>query len=235
MVLTMLILLVVLVFLLGWITTTIVLLVNRKTRIIGIVMSVVAAGVVLLPLLIYIGLECSRVPSHQDITQHTSPLIEKTIDAAPSSDSNKNRPAWIDAKPQLIGDVYHTSVTVGPYTTRQECDAKLPEELQKAVSRYAEMCLDGQTTEKITLPVEELQNEIVKEEWEEVREYSVGPMTHLYARLEFDRNVKERILAFRRQAEVDHRVLFAAAGVILVLGFLAGLYAYLKISSRPVE
>lgn len=232
-----LILLAVIVFMLGWLTTLIVLLINRKTRTVGIVLSAVSVGFVLLSLILLVGFrvqQVERVGHSPNFNDARRPVVEKNIDI-PSSESKKKRPAWIESKPRLVGDVYHMSVMAGPYTTRQECDAKLPEELQKAVNHYAEMCLDGQTAEGVALPVEALRHEIVKEEWEELQESSVGPMTNLYARLEFDRHVKERIMALRHQAEVNRRLFFAAAVVIVVLGCLTGLYAYLKISNRRIE
>ena len=74
--------------------------------------------------------------------------VERSLAPRPSAEAGravtaiaKTRPAWVDAPPRLVGDVYQMSIMVGPYTTRQECDAHLGEALQEALDRYVEICL----------------------------------------------------------------------------------------------
>ena len=55
----------------------------------------------------------------------------------------ETRPAWIDAAPQVVDGAYQTSITVGPYTTRGECDAKLPEALQESLDHYVEWGIEA--------------------------------------------------------------------------------------------
>jgi len=138
------------------------------------------------------------------------------------------KPAWVNASPCLMGDVYRMSVSVGPYTSRAECDAQLPDALQKALDHYVEACLGDQTSEEVRLPVEELRQKAVKGFWEETRQYSVGPMIQLHALLEFDREMKGRVLDTHRQAIVDRRLHLAAIWASLGLSVLGVMFGYLK-------
>jgi phosphate/sulfate permease len=138
------------------------------------------------------------------------------------------RPAWVDAPPQLVDDVYQMAVVVGPYTTRQECDANLPEAIQEAVDQYVEVCLGPEEIDAVRLPAEYLRQQLVKDQWEEVRQHSVGPMTQLHVLLQFDRKVKDRVLKEHRQAVVAHRLWLTGAGLAAALGLLAAAFGYLK-------
>ena len=119
---------------------------------------------------------------------------------------------------------------VGPYTTRQECDAHLGEELQKALDRYVEICLGGQPSERITLPPDMLRRQLVKDQWEEVGQFSVGPMTQLHLLLQFDRKLKDRVLEENQRAVVAGRLWYAGIGLAAVLVVLAAGYGYLKVT-----
>ncbi len=138
------------------------------------------------------------------------------------------KPAWVNAVPCLVGDVYRMSISVGPYTSRAECDAQLPEALQKALGQYVEACLGDQTSEEVRLPSEELRQKVVKDVWQETRQYSVGPMIQLYALLEFDRPMKDRVLDAHRQALVDRRLQMVAIWASLGLSALAIMFGYFK-------
>ena len=111
--------------------------------------------------------------------------------ADPSAEAESQRPDWVGRPPQAAGDDYRTSITVGPYTTRAECDAKLPEEVQKALNQYVQTWLGERMPPGVVLPEADFRPAIVKEQREEVRQYSVGPMVNLHVLLEFDQAVKE--------------------------------------------
>jgi hypothetical protein len=156
---------------------------------------------------------------------------EAPVAAKPSKPAN-SRPAWVDATPQLVGDAYQMSITVGPYTSRQECDVKLPEALQEAVDSYVETCLGGQPEERVVLPGASLE-QLVKEKWEEVRQHTFGPttqlpMTNLHVLLQFDRKVKEQILEEHKNCVIARRLW--TTGIVLAVGLamLAAVYGFLK-------
>ncbi len=163
------------------------------------------------------------------LVEEEKSLAEKKGTAKPATVAPvAAKPAWVNATPCLVGDVYRMSISVGPYTSRAECDAQLPEALQKALDQYVEACLGDQTSEEVRLPSEELRQKVVKDVWQETRQYSVGPMIQLYALLEFDRPMKDRVLDAHRQALVDRRLQMVAIWASLGLSALAIMFGYLK-------
>ena len=121
------------------------------------------------------------------------------------------------------------SIAVGPYTTRAECDAKLPEALQEALDHYVNMSLGDQAVDDIRLPADYLREQLVKAQWEETRQLSVGPMTWLHVLLQFDRKIKDRILEEHRQAIIGRRLHVAATWSAIALALLTVAFGYLKI------
>jgi hypothetical protein len=146
----------------------------------------------------------------------------------------KPRPAWLGTPSEPAGDSYQMAIVVGPWPTRQECDAKLPEELQKALDRYAELCLGKSSASHIVLPYDYLRQHIVKDQWEEVRQHSISPttqfsMTWLHVFLQFDSQVKERIIEEHRHGIITARLSTVGIGLAVGLWFLAVYYGYLRI------
>jgi hypothetical protein len=154
--------------------------------------------------------------------------------AAPAPAAAKKPPAWVDEPPRLLGDTYQMTVRVGPYTTRQECEAVLPGKLQEALNQYVETCLgEPAGTRYVALPYAFLRQEVVRGEWEEeIQSPSVGRMTQLHVLLQFDRKVKNRIVDERRRAVVAGRLWMTGGGLAWVLWLLAVMYGYLRIDLK---
>jgi hypothetical protein len=142
----------------------------------------------------------------------------------------QGKPDWVDAPPRMVGDAYQMAIVLGPWPTRRECEADLPKELQKALDRYAEMCLGEPVGGSVALPYDFLRQEVVKEQWEEeVQSPSVGRMTQLHVLLRFDHKVKDRILEEQQRGIVTSRLWMGGAGLAAVLWLLGVLYGYLRI------
>jgi hypothetical protein len=141
------------------------------------------------------------------------------------------RPAWVGQSPTIQDDIYFTSVKVGPYTTRMECEDNLPEALQAALVDYADhsgITLTRQTGGRIGLPPENLRNLLVKDVWQESVQTSFGPMLQLHARVAINPTTREIIREQDRRTVVFARIQIAAVGLGVVLAFLALLFAWLK-------
>ena len=158
------------------------------------------------------------------------PASPKIIEAelAPAKNTSQARD-WVDATPRSVGDVYQMSIAIGPWTTRAECDAKLPAALQEALDRYVEACLGEEVRQRIVLPDDYLR-QLIKDQREEVSEHSFGPMTTLHVLLEFDRKAKDRVLDELRRTKVAGRLWLAGFGWVVWLALLGGVYGYLRIS-----
>jgi hypothetical protein len=225
----------------------VVLLVNDKTRkgtlVFFGVFAGLAAGLAALAILWWMPVR------HVSVGGVSGPVVERRAKALPPTISKamaeapqprvgeggkapptaEKRPAWVDSPPGRQGDAYRTTAVTDPYTTRAECDARVPEALQKALAEYAELYLGGQAPPASAFPAEDLERAIVKDRFEEtIHSPSVGPMIQLHLLLEFDRAVRERIQKAAERAVIDRRLWRTGTCALAALGLLAVALAYLK-------
>jgi len=138
------------------------------------------------------------------------------------------RPAWVDQEPQLVKGVYQMTISIGPYLTLDECQSKLPEELQKAVGEYVGRHLGAKASQRVRLPLDYIEEHLVQARLEERKQFSVGPMMRLHVLLGFDRMASERIREEWRRLVVQDRIsILGFLGSVLFL-FLTTIYVYLK-------
>ena len=159
------------------------------------------------------------------------PAELKTVPAAKKAEAvaAPERPDWVAWPAKYIDDAYVMPVSVGPYTTELECDARLPDALQAAVADYVEIYLGPETAASVRLPADELRKlSLARGRFVETIETSLGPMVQLHAQLAFDTKVQEQLREQWRQAVVAGRLRYAAGGLAVLLSLLALLFAYLK-------
>ncbi len=154
---------------------------------------------------------------------------QKPADPLPAGTAPIEKPEWVDAPPGPVDGVYQTTVTVGPYTTRQECDDALPRELSKATTDYVETYLGAREGRRVSLSPEFLREHVVKAEWEESIQASVGPMIQVHVLLKYDGLVNARLKEEWRRAVISTRIMYAGAGLLAVMGTLLALFTFLKI------
>lgn len=139
-------------------------------------------------------------------------------------------PEWVGSSPRRTPAGYQMSVATDPFATPLECQRQLPEVLRRAVAQYIAVYLgDEALAARIELPPEFVGSQIVKAQWEEPFESSVGPMVRLHALLVFDHKVNARIDEACHQHRIQDRVW--RLGVILagILAVLAAAWGYLKL------
>ncbi len=221
-------------------TTIVVLLANPKTRKAAIAVLGVSASLFgLLIVFVVVGsfhyrmAEQPPTPLVQTPRQNKATEIhsEETTAAPAPADAKvpDDKPAWTSEPPKVVDDAYQMSIAIGPYSTRAECDAKLPEALQLALDLYVDVCLGDQSKDNLRLPFEYLKSQTVKEQWEETRQLSVGPMIWLHVLLQFDRKVKDHVLEAHRQAVVHRRLWEGGTWAAAVLAMLGTAFGCLKI------
>lgn len=153
-----------------------------------------------------------------------SPVLTTVADEPSSSP----RPAWVDREPHLVDGIYQMPISIGPYLTLDECQSKLPEELQKAVGEYVRRHLGPQASQRVRLPLDYIEGHLVQAQWEERKQFSVGPMMRLHVLLGFDRQASERIREEWTRLVVQNRIGgLSFLGTALLL-LLATVYGYLK-------
>jgi hypothetical protein len=149
--------------------------------------------------------------------------------APPAKPQATARPAWVDAPPHYADNAYLMPVAVGPYTTRLECDAAVPEALQQAVAKYVEAYLGPEAARHT--PAEFTREQLVGQQWEETVESSVGRMITLHLELRFTAAMQDALRDALRQATAAERLRWAAGGLAGVLALLGALFGYLKLTT----
>ena len=130
-------------------------------------------------------------------TAENTPSAEKTpLKSAPDKVAITSaaiaRPDWVDQPSRRVGDTYEKSVTTGPYTTRLECESKIPDILQSELDQFVESYL-GRQWVGCARPSPEQYRRLIAAEWPETKEYSVGNMTQIHLLLKFDQKAKELV------------------------------------------
>ncbi len=138
------------------------------------------------------------------------------------------RPDWVGRDARRVDGAYEMTASVGPYATRLECERALPAELDAVVADYVERYLGGAFRDRVRLPLDYLRDRVIAEEWEEVRQTSVGPMLQLHVLLSFDSQVNTRLKAIRDQMIVGERLRVLALSIGSVLAAVATAFLYLK-------
>jgi hypothetical protein len=146
--------------------------------------------------------------------------------AAPTA---TKRPAWIDNPPQPSADAYEVAVKAGPWKTRVECEQSLDEEIAWAVDSYVAWRIGDEAREEVSLPVDYARRHLVRDQWLEKINTSLGEMFNLHALLSFDRQVEGKLRDTWTGIVTGARLVLAAAVLSGILLLLSVIYGYLKI------
>jgi hypothetical protein len=158
----------------------------------------------------------------------SSPEVKSTVASSVVPMAAK-RPAWIDNPPQPAADAYELAVKAGPWKTRVECEQSLDEEIEWAVDSYVGWRIGDEAREQVVLPADYARAHLVKDQWLEKINTSLGEMYNLHALLSFDRQVEGRLRDAWTGIVTGARLVFAAALLGGVLLLLSVIYGYLKI------
>jgi hypothetical protein len=152
-----------------------------------------------------------------------------------ASEPSEPPPGWIDMEPELVGDTYRVSVVIGPFQTRPECDAALPDALDRALADYTRRYLGPAAAAKVHFPSEVLEERLVQERWEETKQFeTVGPMKQLHVLLEFDATMQQDIAIRWDEARLSSRLWYTGTGLAALLALLAVAYGGL-LADRVTE
>jgi len=179
-------------------------------------------------------------------TDETSDRVATDAVAAAESDEAEaepapavHRPDWVEAEPRKVGGAYQMAIAVGPYSTRLECDRELPEELNRAIDEYVSVYIGPRACGHVRLPLQYIQDEIVKENWLEQKQVVISPkgqipekrvaMAQLHVLLEFDHAVNARIQEAWNTVVVRERLYGVGALTATLLVLLSTVYGYLRI------
>lgn len=153
---------------------------------------------------------------------------KKSADDKKDSKAVRAVPDWIGTHSQRVADGYQIVIRAGPYSTREECEQVTNKELAKAVSEYGVKYFATGRGRLATLEPSFLRKHVIKEQWEDIHDYSVGPMNHIYTRLVFDTRANTELEASYRRATIEERLWIAGGVLGVVLILMGGCFAVLK-------
>ena len=165
--------------------------------------------------------------SEEAVAEAAGSPVRPTADAEEAA--AEARPDWVEAAPHKVGGVYRMTAMVGPYSTRLECDQKLSEALQEKLDEYLETYLGPEAAGRVRLEPGYVRDHIAKQQWEETKQFSVGPMIQVHVLMEFDRAANARIDEAWEKAIVTRRLGVVGGLGAVVLLLLSAVWTYLKI------
>jgi hypothetical protein len=133
----------------------------------------------------------------------------------------------VNSKP-VDGDAYVMCVSTDPYTTKQECEAKIPEILQSAVDQFAEKYLRRNWNAYVQLSPDQLRQFVVAE-YPETKDFSFGKMTQVHLLLNFDQKAKTLIDDIISIRLFNNRAAIVGTGFVSLWLLLATFWGYLKL------
>lgn len=144
----------------------------------------------------------------------------------------KNRPAWLDSKPVVDGDVHRISVKAGPHYRMRQCLMDLDEELRAATAEFIDEQLGSDRASKlVSFRLDEIKNRCVRETFEEQLETSVGLMNQAHALLVFDRPFVNELQNRWQRIKALVRLLQVGLGAAVVLLLLSAVFAYFRLDT----
>jgi hypothetical protein len=162
---------------------------------------------------------------------------KKPADAEPpvaAASVDQPRPEWVDEPAGLSADgVYAMPVHSGVFASVPECQRELDGAVKRAADFYIDEYLGDGASRVVDIPLAYLNEHVKKAEYAEVvHSETVGQMHQIYARLEFDNQVRGELHRRQHNAEVANRLWYTGGGAALVLALLATFYGYLKLDLR---
>lgn len=182
--------------------------------------------------------EKQPAPAESKVAESAKPAEAKPVADEPHTAaitiSEQPRPEWVDAPAGLAGNgVYAMVVPSGILVSVPECQRELELAMKRTADNYIDDYLGEGASEVVGIPISFLNAHVKKAEYVEVvQSKTVGTMHQLYARLEFDNQVRSEFHRRRHQAEVADRLWYAGGGAALVLALLGALYGYLTLDLR---
>lgn len=145
----------------------------------------------------------------------------------------KDRPNWIEVPPTYVGEELQVAVLGGPFVSTRACEKQLGEEVGKTVGDFVNQHLGVKHADTfIHFSLDELRRKkVIREQFQEQLETSLGVMNQVHAQLVFDDQFRDEVEL--RWSEIRARSRLAqtglGSGVILLL--LGTMFSYFKLDT----
>jgi hypothetical protein len=159
------------------------------------------------------GLDAS-VPLREPILESDKPRVVYPPD----------RPAWVDSPPNKKGEIERIAVSSGPHVTAGEARRQLEEAIRQAAADYVNHHLGANNAAQYISYQDEVK---IVDDYEEVAEFSIGPMRQAHALLEFDETFRGKIEQEWKEALTLSRLMktgLGSAAVFLLLSVILGYF-----------
>jgi hypothetical protein len=141
-------------------------------------------------------------------------------------------PLWINIPSSRVDGVDRRTVVIGPYSDPDQYSDELDGQIHLVIHDYVQGMPGVERGHQFRVPNRYVYDNIIRAEYIETHEYSVGVMKRKFLLLEFDNRVKTEIEEMYRQQVVERRIDIAGFGSALMLMLLGTAYGYLKLDTR---
>jgi hypothetical protein len=146
--------------------------------------------------------------------------------------ASDDRPSWVGAPPQRNGTIHSVSICCGPFSTLEECEQSLSQEVAGAVTKYNDWYLQqwgGSHRKLFRAPRFDWDPSDPTKRYDEINQFQVGTMHNLNLRLDFDQVYRDRLHQSWSETLVARRLTRVAMVFGGILALLAMLHAYLRL------
>ena len=168
-----------------------------------------------------------------DVLLHISETAPPADIAVEGADSAPKPPEWTESlKLSRIDGVDRQTVVIGPHLNLDRHDDELYQEIHAVMRTYVEGLPGVDSAQHFRVPVDYINDNIIRAEYIETHDYSVGRMKRKFVLLQFDHRVKKEIEEMYRDKLLENRLGFAAVGSCLLLMLIGTVYGYLKLDTQ---
>jgi hypothetical protein len=139
----------------------------------------------------------------------------------------------LESGPIDVGELHKVPVRGGPYRSLRDCERDLDHEIQLVVSDFTNDHLRAKHASTfINYSVKDLRaRKIVREQFSEQLETSMGLMNQVHAQLVFDNHFREELENRWAEIRSKSRLAQTGLGTGIVLLFLGTLFSFLKLDT----
>jgi hypothetical protein len=144
-----------------------------------------------------------------------------------------NRPNWIESAPTYEDGVLSVAVKAGPYRSVRECEPDLQREVSVAVTEFINDHLHAKHASTfINFSLDELRRrKVVREQFSEQLETSLGVMSQVHAKLAFDSGFRDELDLRWSEIRARSKLAQIGLGASIITLLLGTLFSYFKLDT----
>ncbi len=169
-----------------------------------------------------------RMTFVREVPDETASPPDLLSGLSPSA-ASATRPPWVDAPPSTTSEAYEIAVKAGPWKTPEECQEALDEQIAGAIDDYVARWIGDHARGQVVLPADYVRRFLIKDQWLEKINTSLGEMYNLHALLAFNRQIDGRLRDAWNETVAAARLVLAVFVFLGTILPLSVIYGYLRI------